>query len=361
MNRRLLVTGAAGFIGTNFVHYWSGRHPDDHIVAYDALTYAGHRDNLRALEGRPRFRFVHGDIRDQEQVQQLLLEERLDTIVHFAAESHVDRSISDPDAFIQTNVVGTHALLKAARAVWLDGDGSGQGRDAPPHRFHHVSTDEVYGSLATDAPAFHERQQYQPNSPYSASKAASDHLVRAWHHTYGLQTTTSNCSNNYGPWHHPEKLIPLCLTSILRGRPLPVYGDGGNVRDWLFVEDHCAGIERVLQDGQPGQTYNIGGDNERANIDVVNLLCDRLDARFGTDSSLAQRFPDSPAASGKARTLVEHVQDRPGHDWRYAIDASKIKTELGFSPQHTFEQGIETTIDWYLVNEDWWQQLLEKC
>ena len=244
MSRSLLITGAAGFIGANFAHYWHQRYPDDALVVLDALTYAGNRANLAALEGQPGYHFVHGNIGDQALVEGLLRKHGVDTLVHFAAESHVDRSISGPDAFIETNIVGTHSLLKAARAVWLDGPGS------PAHRFHHVSTDEVYGSLAPAAPGFYETQQYQPNSPYSASKAASDHLVRAYHHTYGLQVTTSNCSNNYGPWHFPEKLIPLCLTNVLRGLALPVYGDGSNIRDWLYVADHCRGIDLVLGAGK---------------------------------------------------------------------------------------------------------------
>ena len=261
----LLVTGAAGFIGANFVHYWLASHPQDRVIAYDALTYAGNRESLAALEQDPRLRFVHGDIRDDALVRSLLQDEEVSVLVHFAAESHVDRSITGPDAFIETNIVGTHALLKAARSVWLDGDGR-------PHRFHHVSTDEVYGSLSADAPGFHEAQQYQPNSPYSASKAASDHLVRSYHHTYGLQVTTSNCSNNYGPFHFPEKLIPLCITNILRGLELPVYGDGSNIRDWLYVEDHCRGIELVIARGQLGESYNIGGNNEWNNLAIVQLL-----------------------------------------------------------------------------------------
>jgi dTDP-glucose 4,6-dehydratase len=351
VTRRLLVTGAAGFIGATFVPYWSRVHPQDTIVAYDALTYAGNRANLAALEGQRGFSFVHADIRDEARVTALLRDEQLDTIVHFAAESHVDRSISGPDAFIDTNVVGTHSLLKAARSVWLDAD--------RPHRFHHVSTDEVYGSLAADAPGFYEEQKYEPNSPYSASKAASDHLVRAYHHTYGLEVSTSNCSNNYGPWHFPEKLIPLCLTNILRGRPLPIYGDGMNIRDWLYVEDHCRGIELVLEQGRCGETYNIGGNNEWANIDIVKLLCERMDARFAADPTLAERFPAAPQASGGCgMDLITYVTDRAGHDRRYAIDASKISQELGYSPQHSFESGIEVTLDWYLGNQPWWQPLL---
>ncbi|MEH6586803.1 MAG: dTDP-glucose 4,6-dehydratase [Halioglobus sp.] len=353
MSRSLLVTGAAGFIGANFVHYWRSQHPQDRIVAFDALTYAGNRANLLALEGTEGFHFVHADICDYDKVLATLREHAVDTLVHFAAESHVDRSITGPDAFIETNVVGTHSLLKAAREYLLGGETS------LPHRFHHVSTDEVYGSLAPDAPGFYEEQKYEPNSPYSASKAASDHLVRAYQHTYGLQVTTSNCSNNYGPYHFPEKLVPLCLTNILRGLPLPVYGDGSNIRDWLFVADHCRGIEKVLLDGVVGETYNIGGNNEWNNLDIVHLLCEQMDARFAADTSLAQRFPDSPCASGgSARDLITFVEDRAGHDWRYAIDATKISNELGYQPAETFETGLGKTLDWYLANEDWWRPLL---
>lgn len=353
MANTLLVTGAAGFIGANFVHYWLRAHPDDRIIAYDVLTYAGNRASLADLESDPRFRFVHADIRDEDTVTALLREESVETLVHFAAESHVDRSISGPDAFIETNIIGTHSLLKAARTAWL-------GADLRPHRFHHVSTDEVYGSLMLDAPGFHEAQQYQPNSPYSASKAASDHLVRAYHHTYGLQVTTSNCSNNYGPYHFPEKLIPLCITNILRGRALPVYGDGSNIRDWLYVEDHCRGIEQVLARGAVGESYNIGGNNEWTNLAIVHLLCERLDARFAGTAQLATRFPDSPQAQGHpAASLIEFVTDRAGHDWRYAIDASRIMGELGYAPVETFESGIDKTIDWFLDNEAWWRPLLQ--
>ncbi|MDP5065305.1 MAG: dTDP-glucose 4,6-dehydratase [Haliea sp.] len=353
MSRSLLITGAAGFIGANFAHYWHQRYPDDALVVLDALTYAGNRANLAALEGQPGYHFVHGNIGDQALVEGLLRKHGVDTLVHFAAESHVDRSISGPDAFIETNIVGTHSLLKAARAVWLDGPGS------PAHRFHHVSTDEVYGSLAPAAPGFYEAQQYQPNSPYSASKAASDHLVRAYHHTYGLQVTTSNCSNNYGPWHFPEKLIPLCLTNVLRGLALPVYGDGSNIRDWLYVADHCRGIDLVLGAGEVGETYNIGGNNEWHNLAIVELLCDQLDQRFAAEPALAARFPAAPGAKGhSARGLIQFVEDRAGHDWRYAIDASRITRELGYAPLETFETGIERTIDWYFANESWWRPLL---
>lgn len=353
MSKGLLVTGAAGFIGSNFVHYWAAHHPQDKIVAYDALTYAGNLENLAELREKPNFTFLQANICDAAAVETALREHNIDTIVHFAAESHVDRSISGPDAFIETNVLGTHALLMAARSVWLGGE------EVIPHRFHHVSTDEVYGSLATNAPGFHEEQKYEPNSPYSASKAASDHLVRAYLHTYGLQVTTSNCSNNYGPYHFPEKLIPLCITNILRGLPLPVYGDGSNIRDWLYVDDHCRGIELILAKGVVGEVYNIGGNNEWNNLDIVNLLCEQLDARFAASPELHTRFPDSPAANGGcAANLIEFVTDRAGHDWRYAIDAGKITGELGYNPHESFETGLSKTIDWFLHSEDWWRPLL---
>jgi dTDP-glucose 4,6-dehydratase len=354
MTRRLLVTGAAGFIGANFCHYWRARYPRDRLVAYDALTYAGNRANIRSLESDAAFRFVHGDICDTARVTSLLREESIDTVVHFAAESHVDRSIDGPDAFITTNVVGTHSLLKAARDVWL-----GAGNELP-HRFHHVSTDEVFGSLEPEAPAFTEVLAYAPNSPYSASKAASDLLVRAYHHTYGLQVSTSNCSNNYGPYHFPEKLIPLCIVNMLNGRPLPVYGDGLNVRDWLYVEDHCRGIELVLNAGRVGETYNIGGNNEWTNIAIVRLLCDLLDEAFAGKPDLARRYPLSPPARGeRTQTLITFVRDRPGHDRRYAIDASKISRELGYRPHESFETGIRKTLAWYLENPAWWQAILD--
>jgi dTDP-glucose 4,6-dehydratase len=351
----LLVTGAAGFIGANFVHYWLRTHPDDRVIGYDALTYAGNRANLNDLRDNPQFGFVHADICDEDRVESVMREQQVDTLVHFAAESHVDRSISGPDEFIRTNIIGTHSLLKAARSYWLEGAGR-------PHRFHHVSTDEVYGSLLPDDPGFHEAQQYQPNSPYSASKAASDHLVRAYHHTYGLQVTTSNCSNNYGPYHFPEKLIPLCITNILRGRELPVYGDGSNIRDWLYVEDHCRGIERVLAGGAPGQCYNIGGNNEWNNLAIVRLLCERLDARFAADTALAARFPAAVATGHQSfAQLIRFVEDRAGHDWRYAIDARRAMSELDYAPVETFESGIERTLDWFLDNQAWWQPLLDRA
>jgi dTDP-glucose 4,6-dehydratase len=329
--RRLLVTGGAGFIGSNFVRYWIKRYPDDRVVNLDALTYAGNLENLREIETAPGYRFVQGDITDRDCVDRLFAEEAIDTVVHFAAESHVDRSILGPDAFIKTNIHGTFVLLQVAQAAWQD---CSQGQ-----RFLHVSTDEVYGSLAPDEPAFDESHTYAPNSPYSASKAASDHLVRAWHKTYGLPVLTTNCSNNYGHYQFPEKLIPLVILNALEGKPIPVYGDGMNIRDWLYVEDHCSGIDAVLHGGKPGDVFNIGGINEWHNIDIVNLICERLDAL--------------QPGQGSYQGLVTFVTDRPGHDQRYAIDAARMQTELGWQPAHDFESGIESTIQWYLANLDW--------
>ena len=351
---RLLVTGGAGFIGANFVHHWMQRHPGDRLVVLDALTYAGNLANLAPMGESAEFRFVHADIRDTNAVQALLRDERLDTIVHFAAESHVDRSISGPDAFIDTNVTGTHSLLKAARAVWLEE------RSVPQHRFHHVSTDEVYGSLGPDDPPFTEYTPYAPNSPYSASKAASDHLVRAYHHTYGLQVTTSNCSNNYGPYHFPEKLIPLSIVNILEGKPLPVYGDGRNVRDWLHVSDHCRGIELVLLKGKVGEVYNIGGRAECENISLVRDLCRIADDMFAANPALHRRFPNSPAARGLASaSLITFVTDRAGHDRRYAIDCGKAARDLGFAPGKKLSEGLTQTVQWYVENEPWWRSILD--
>ncbi|MEM7688722.1 MAG: dTDP-glucose 4,6-dehydratase [Pseudomonadota bacterium] len=347
---KLLVTGGAGFIGGNFVHYWTQKHSQDEVIVLDALTYAGNRSTI---EGAARTELVEGDIRDGELVERLLRERGITTIVHFAAESHVDRSITGPDAFIDTNILGTNSLLKAARAVWLEGDGI-------EHRFHHISTDEVFGSLGADDPAFSETTPYAPNSPYSASKAASDHLVRAYHHTYGLEVTTSNCSNNYGPYQYPEKLIPLFLLNALSGKDLPIYGDGMNVRDWLHVEDHCRGIEACLKNGKPGETYNIGGGAELPNMEVIEAICREVDRAFEEIDGLAERYPDAPAAKGQpSDSLKAFVTDRAGHDRRYAIDETKARAELDYQPHQTFEEGLRQTLRWYLDREDWWKPLLK--
>ena len=318
----LLITGGAGFIGSNFVRHWLARNGAGKVVVFDALTYAGNIENLTGLDANARFTFVRGDICDEGSVRELLKAHAIDTLVHFAAESHVDRSILGPDDFIRTNVVGTHALLKVAKHAWIDGGA------ARAHRVHHVSTDEVYGSLSpTDAP-FHEATPYAPNSPYSASKASSDHLVRAYHETYGLNTTVTNCSNNYGPYHFPEKLIPLIIINILSGKPLPIYGDGLQIRDWLHVSDHCAAIELAMTRGEPGEVYNIGGNSETANIEIVHRLCALADEYFGADAVLRATFPNSPGASGRpAAELITLVRDRPGHDRRYAIDYRKAQRE----------------------------------
>jgi len=341
--RRLLVTGGAGFIGANFVLHWLREHPGDRVVVLDALTYAGDRANLAPAEGNAHYRFVHGDIGSRAAVEALLRAEGVDTIVHFAAESHVDRSIAAPDAFIRTNVLGTQALLEAARTVWL------KERALAAHLFHHVSTDEVYGSLRPGDPPFTERTPYAPNSPYSASKAAADHLVRAYHHTYGLRTTTSNCSNNYGPLQFPEKLIPLTILKILAGEAVPVYGDGSNVRDWLHVSDHCRGIELILARGRVGEVYNLGGECERRNIDLVRTLCAIIDARFAASPELRARFARTPAAGARGSdALITFVSDRPGHDYRYAMDIGKARAELGYEPRLSAERGLEQLVDWYL-------------
>lgn len=349
---KLLVTGGAGFIGANFVHYWLREYSADTVVVLDALTYAGNPANLEPLADNSNFQMVKGDICDQALVESLLRDQKLDTIVHFAAESHVDRSISGPDVFIETNVIGTHSLLKAARQVWLDE------KMVPNHRFHHVSTDEVYGALGPNDPAFSETTQYAPNSPYSASKAASDHLVRAYLHTFGLQVSTSNCSNNYGPYHFPEKLIPLIITNILNNQPLPVYGDGMQIRDWLYVDDHAQGIDKVIKLGKVGETYNIGGNNEWANIDIVNLLCAEIDKRLDSSAELRKKYPAAPLVNGSnSASLITYVEDRRGHDRRYAINPDKANAELDYQPQETFETGIAKTIDWFLENPSWWEPL----
>ena len=335
----ILVTGGAGFIGSNFVLDWLAQ-SDEPVVNLDALTYAGNLGNLASLQGDARHLFVHGDITDRALVDRLLATHRPRAIVHFAAESHVDRSIHGPGAFMRTNVDGTFTLLEAARAHWATLEGA----DKAAFRFHHVSTDEVYGSLKAEDPPFTESNPYEPNSPYSASKAASDHLVRAWHHTYGLPVVTTNCSNNYGPFHFPEKLIPLMIVNALAGKPLPVYGDGRQIRDWLYVTDHCSAIRAVLAGGRLGETYNIGGWNEKANIEIVHTVCALLDEL-------------RPDPAGPYARLITHVTDRPGHDRRYAIDARKIERELGWRPAETFETGIRKTVAWYLAHADWVAQV----
>ena len=334
----IIITGGAGFIGSNFIHEWLA-HNAGPLVNLDKLTYAGNLMSLADIAGRPDYRFVHGDIGDRALVGALLRETKPTAIVNFAAESHVDRSIHSAGDFIQTNIVSTFNLLEEVRGYW---QGLGES-DQAAFRFLHVSTDEVYGSLAIDDPAFTEQHKYEPNSPYSASKAASDHLVRAYHHTYHLPVLTTNCSNNYGPYHFPEKLIPLMILNALAGKPLPVYGDGKNVRDWLYVADHCTAIRQVLAKGRAGETYNVGGRNERTNLEVVHTICDWLD-------QLKPRADGKPYAS-----QIAFVADRPGHDRRYAIDAAKLEGEIGWRAQETFESGIEKTVRWYLANTEWTQ------
>ena len=333
---RILVTGGAGFIGANFVLDWLTRN-DEPVINLDKLTYAGNLENLASVQGDARHVFVRGDIGEPALVDRLLAEHRPRAIINFAAESHVDRSIHGPGEFIQTNIVGTFHLLESVRAYWNVLEGEAKER----FRFLHVSTDEVYGSLRKDDPAFSETNRYEPNSPYSASKAASDHLVRAYHHTYGLPVLTTNCSNNYGPYHFPEKLIPLVIHNALADKPLPIYGDGQQIRDWLYVKDHCSAIRLVLDAGRVGATYNIGGGNEKANLEVVHTLCAILDEL-------------QPRADGQSyKSQITFVKDRPGHDRRYAIDASKLERELGWKPQETFETGIRKTVAWYLENQSW--------
>jgi dTDP-glucose 4,6-dehydratase len=338
----ILVTGGAGFIGSAVCrHLVAG---GSRVVNLDKLTYAGNLASLAELEGQPNYRFVQGDIADADAVGALLREERVGGIMHLAAESHVDRSIDGPADFIETNIVGTFRLLEAALGYWKTLSGA----EAEAFRFHHVSTDEVFGDLPFDEGVFREDTPYDPSSPYSASKAASDHLVRAWHHTYGLPVVVSNCSNNYGPFHFPEKLIPLVILNALHERPLPVYGEGANVRDWLYVDDHARALEAVITKGRPGETYLIGGRAERTNLQVVEAICDLLDAK-------------RPRGSGERyRGLIEFVTDRPGHDRRYAIDPSKIESELGWAAEESFETGLSKTIDWYLAREDWWRPLRER-
>ncbi|ABG50346.1 dTDP-glucose 4,6-dehydratase [Trichodesmium erythraeum IMS101] len=344
METRLLITGGAGFIGSNFTHYWCQTYPNHRVVVLDALTYAGNKKTLADLQDRSNFRFVQGDICDRSLVDSLLQEEDIDTVAHLAAESHVDRSILGPAAFVQTNVVGTFTLLEAFRSHY-------QTLAQNPDRkciFLHVSTDEVYGSLSPQELAFTETTPYSPNSPYSASKAGSDHFARAYYHTYGVPTIITNCSNNYGPYHFPEKLIPLMCINILLGKELPVYGDGQNIRDWLYVIDHCRALDTVIHKGKPGQTYNVGGNNEVKNINLVQMLCQIMD-------ELANDLPVKPCEK-----LITFVKDRPGHDRRYAIDATKIKTELGWQPSVTVEEGLRQTVKWFLNNRDWWEPLLSE-
>jgi len=337
----ILVTGGAGFIGSNFVLDWLAV-SDEAVVNLDKLTYAGNLQNLSSLENDARHIFVKGDIADFDLVYQLLVKHNIRAVINFAAESHVDRSIHGPEDFIQTNVVGSFRLLEAVRQYW----GGLSVEDKANFRFLHVSTDEVYGSLEKNDPPFLETNQYQPNSPYSASKAASDHLVRAYHHTYGLPVLTTNCSNNYGPFHFPEKLIPLCIQNALTGKSLPIYGDGQQIRDWLFVQDHCSAIRCVLANGRVGEVYNVGGWNEKANIDVVKTLCAILDEL-------------QPLSDGKSYAdQITYVTDRPGHDRRYAINAGKVEQELGWKPVETFETGIRKTVQWYLDNQDWVQNVV---
>jgi dTDP-glucose 4,6-dehydratase len=332
----ILVTGGAGFIGGNFVLDWLAG-SDEPVVNLDSLTYAGNLQTLASLQGDDRHRFVHGDIGDRALLGRLLAEHQPRAVINFAAESHVDRSIHGPGDFIETNVVGTFKLLESVRAYWNDLPAAGK----TAFRLLHVSTDEVYGTLAAEDAPFAEDHRYEPNSPYSASKAASDHLVRAWHHSYGLPVLTTHCSNNYGPYHFPEKLIPLVILNALAGKPLPIYGDGQQIRDWLYVKDHCAAIRRVLAAGTTGETYNVGGWNEKANLDVVRTICSLLDEL-------------RPRADGKGYAeQITHVQDRPGHDRRYAIDARKLERELGWKPAETFDSGIRKTVQWYLDNQDW--------
>ncbi|QDD01793.1 dTDP-glucose 4,6-dehydratase [Candidatus Methylopumilus planktonicus] len=332
----ILVTGAAGFIGSNFVLDWCQQYTEE-VVSLDLLTYAGNLENLSSLNASPNHHFIHGNIGDRELVSQLLKKYQVRAVVNFAAETHVDRSIHEPSDFIETNIVGTYNLLESVRSYWGDLDEMHK----KDFRLLHVSTDEVYGSLSKTDRAFNETNSYKPNSPYSASKAASDHLVRAWHQTYGLPILTTNCSNNYGPYHFPEKLIPLCILNALNGKQLPIYGDGQQTRDWLYVKDHCSAIRRVLEKGKLGETYNVGGWNEKANLDVVKTLCSILDEL------------KPKADSTKYESQITYVKDRPGHDRRYAIDATKLERELGWKPEETFETGIRKTVEWYLANEAW--------
>ncbi len=350
MTERMLVTGGAGFIGSNFVRYMLKSGSGVVITVLDKLTYAGNIENLRGLDKEGRFAFVRGGIEDEALVERLFAEKDFDAVVNFAAESHVDRSILGPRVFLETNVMGTFTLLEAARRHWLGGGADG---GAGERRFIHISTDEVYGSLGKEG-YFTEETPYRPNSPYSASKAGSDHLARAYFHTYGLPVITTNCSNNYGPYQFPEKLIPLMIINALKGEKLPVYGDGRNVRDWLYVLDHCSAIRAVLEKGTPGEVYNIGGRNEQKNIDIVGIVCDLVDKAVANDSLLAREYP----YNGSRRELITFVKDRPGHDRRYAIDSTKIERDLGWQAATDFELGMEKTVRWYIENRRWWEGII---
>jgi len=349
--KKILVTGGAGFIGTNFVYYWSNQYPKDKIVVLDALTYAGRKINLESLISQEKIIFEHGNICNSDLVTMLFNKYEFETIVHFAAETHVDRSILTPNNFIKTNIEGTHILLAAALNAWKD--------DFNDKRFHHISTDEIYGQLEPDEEPFTEISSINPRSPYAASKAASDLLVRTYHITYGLPITISNCSNNYGPYQFPEKFIALMLINILEGKKLPIYGDGLNIRDWLFVDDHCRGIDIILNDGVIGETYNIGGGNEIVNLDLVRVLCQLIDKKITGNELLRKQYLNCPAANKKkSESLISFVKDRPAHDKRYAINPSKIVTDLGFHPSVSFKDGLSITLDWYLSNENWWRPIL---
>ena len=348
---KIMVTGGAGFIGSALVRFLIDT-TDHKVLNIDKLTYAGNLLSLAPISKNPRYKFVQADICDAATMREIIQDFSPDKIIHLAAESHVDRSVDGPSDFIKTNILGTFTLLQAVLAYW-------QSNHNKSFIFHHVSTDEVYGSLGNEG-HFTELTAYSPNSPYSASKASSDHLVRAWHATYGLPTIISNCSNNYGSYQFPEKMIPLMILNALNNRLLPIFGEGKNVRDWLHVEDHVRALYLIMTRGKPGETYNIGGNNEWANIDVVNLLCSIVDTRFAESEELAARFPDSPCASAEpANSLITYVEDRPGHDTRYAIDADKIMSELGYKPAENFETGLKKTVDWYLSNELWWQSILD--
>lgn len=338
--QNVLVTGGAGFIGSNFVRYLLANDPGIRLINLDLLTYAGSKSNLQDLPNESNHIFIQADIRDQDTIHEIFNRFSIDTVVHFAAESHVDRSIFGPAAFVETNIVGTFVLLEEARLHWMD--------DMDGKRFHHVSTDEVFGSLTPESPAFTETTPYDPRSPYSASKASSDHLVRAYFHTYGLPITITNCSNNYGPFQYPEKLIPVIITNCLEGKPIPVYGDGKQIRDWLYVIDHCSAVHQVLLKGRIGETYNIGGNNQPTNLEIIHLICDILD----------ERLPESPHRPHK--DLITFVKDRPGHDRRYAMEISKVSTELGWHPTESLHTGLQKTIDWYLANQDWVENILKE-